>query len=155
MQKKIMIIVLSVLCQWTFAETCPDIKTIKTHLPIGWKLYDSENNSLLSSQQIIEFKNAAAQFTLAEWIHRDQHGMIRCYYMNDTGSHLTAYLGKDDFDLENTHHYWYQVTGSMHCAAGMTKCEFQQHTNAFNKIKSPRSFVHSHQNNIDTNQVSV
>lgn len=124
MHKKIgMMIALCFFTSFSFAETCPDIKTTH-HLPSGWKLFDSDNGTPLSPQQEANFISKAAQFTLAEWTTKT--GMIHCYYNDRTGSHLEAYAAKADFSPQNNKNYWYQVSGYMHCAAGMDKCAFQK-----------------------------
>ena len=78
-----------------------------------------------------QFTNHIDQFSLAEWMQSGpQKGAIHCYYSDKNGSVIEAYLAKDNFAPQNTNHAWYQVSGSMHCAAGMDACLFDPHTTA-------------------------
>lgn len=117
-------------CQLAWAETCPSIAAIKSNHLAGWKAYDSDDGVPLSSKREIQFKNNAREFALAEWTNSSKKsGSIHCYYRDNTGSDLEAYLAKDNFAPENSRDYWYQVSGSMHCAAGMDKCKFLDSSN--------------------------
>lgn len=118
-----------VLCQLSFAETCPSVADIKKNSLTGWKAYDSDDGKPLSTSREAEFKKILEQFALAEWSKSktDKHGSIHCYYRDNTGSSLEAYFAKDNFIPKlDPKTFWYQVSGSMHCAAGKEKCEFEQ-----------------------------
>ncbi|MFZ2316155.1 MAG: hypothetical protein WAW86_10935 [Gammaproteobacteria bacterium] len=123
MYKKLIIaislIMIHPLC---FAETCPTILALKHSALSDWKVYDSDDGKLVSAHRATEFKRIAQQFALAEW----SKGKIHCYYRDKEGSDLEAYLAKDHFALSNNKNYWYEVSGFMHCAAGMNECEFEQ-----------------------------
>jgi hypothetical protein len=131
-KKMILSICLSIcaalLCQLSFAESCPNVSDVKKDALFGWKVYDSEDGTLLSPTRARAFKKNAEQFALAEWAHRkDSKGnIIHCYYRDSAGSALEAYLAKDNFIPKNTKNYWYEVSGAMQCAAGTTECEFQR-----------------------------
>ena len=46
-----------------------------------------------------------------------------------------AYLAKDNFIPKLTaKSFWYQVSGYMHCAAGMDKCEFKMNSLAKHQL---------------------
>ncbi len=113
------------------AETCPSVNDIKKNNLHAWRLYDVEDNAPLTIKQISYFKKFAQQFTLAEWRQVDEkHGMIRCYYRDKNGSEARAYLTKNNFTPETSKNTWYSVSGSMHCAAGLNQCLFQQYTSS-------------------------
>ena len=130
MYKKVTIVVAAIIaCQLSFAETCPSTADIKHHHLQGWKAYDSTDGTLLSVKRDGSFRKMAEQFALAEWVHgKNKSGSIRCYYRDNNGSDLEAYLAKDNLVPSNLKNYWYQVSGFMDCAASMDKCEFQSYT---------------------------
>lgn len=114
------------LSQTCFAETCPDVNSVKKNHLSGWTVHDSDDGKILTATRIALYKKNIEQFTLAEWVNKGkQKGSIRCYYSDNNGSGLEAYLTKDSFQPTNSKNYWYQVSGSMHCAAGMRECVFQ------------------------------
>jgi hypothetical protein len=129
MHRKLLLLVamisFSTLC---FAESCPDVGTIKQHSLRGWKAYDSDNDKPLPTKRLARFVGAIEQFTLAEWkASKDKlHSVMHCYYRDKNGSQLEAYLTKENLTPTPDREMWYQVSGSMHCAAGMDKCQFQQ-----------------------------
>jgi hypothetical protein len=115
------------LCQVSFAETCPSISDIKGNSLNAWKAYDSDDGKPLSAAREAQFKKIVEQFTLAEWVRdkKKNSASIHCYYSDKTGSSLEAYLAKNNFHPKlSQNNFWYQVSGSMHCAAGKEKCEF-------------------------------
>jgi hypothetical protein len=114
------------LNQTSFADRCPSVDDIKNNHLNGWKAYDSDDGMLLSAARETQFKKIVEQFTLAEWKGtKKQPGSIHCYYSDKTGSSLEAYLAKDNFHPKlDPKSFWYQVSGFMHCAAGMERCEF-------------------------------
>ncbi|SRR5579883_2092638 len=113
------------LVSLSFAETCPSVQDIQESLHHGWRMYDSDDNTPLASTRITQFVKGAKQFTLAEWPNAQApKRTVHCYYRDNNGSQLEAYLAKDNFVPTNTNHYWYPVSGSMHCAAGADKCLF-------------------------------
>jgi hypothetical protein len=125
-KKCLMAIMLTFLCQLTFANTCPSIKDIKNDTLAGWKAYDSDEGTPLSSARVSAFKKNVQQFALAEWVNGgSKHGAIHCYYRDNNGSDLEAYLSKDHFTPRNEKNYWYEVSGFMQCAAGKERCEFE------------------------------
>lgn len=116
--------------QFTYAQTCPTVESIKAGKLAGWKAYDSEDKQLLSQQREATFLKNAEVFALAEWQQgKNGLGTVHCYYRDRTGSDLEAYLSTDNQMPMAQNSYWYHVTGSMHCAAGMNKCKFK-HQNA-------------------------
>lgn len=123
------IIALSVLAfsSSIFAETCPTVKDIRHNNIAGWKLYDSDDDTLLSTKRENHFKQAAIQFVLAESAKNKANKLsIHCFYRDQSGSNLDAYLSKDNFSPKKSNHdFWYQVSGHMHCAAGEKQCEFE------------------------------
>jgi hypothetical protein len=129
MHKKLIYLAISLamLCQISFAETCPSVKDIKTQsLTEGWKAYDSDDGQLLPPSRVAQLASHIDQFALAEWADTGRSGgVIHCYYRDKHGSDLEAYFSKDNFKPDNTKNMWYQVSGYMHCAAGMDKCSFQ------------------------------
>lgn len=117
---------LIILCvQTSFAETCPDVNQIKHPSFSNWKVYDSDNGTPLSPKRAAHFKDSATHFVLAEWAKNKNGGSIHCYYSDDNGSNLEAYLAKNNFIPENGKNFWYQVSGSMQCAAGAKECLFR------------------------------
>lgn len=129
MTKKLIVILgMLLFCPLVAAETCPSVDAIKknTHLQ-GWKAFDSEDGTPLSAKREAQFKKNIEQFVLAEWVNRDSRlGTIHCYYRDNTGSDLEAYLAKNNFMPQDSKKYWYQVTGSLQCAAGMDECHFKK-----------------------------
>ena len=124
-------VALLIFCQTSFAEKCPSVKDIKNHHASAWKAYDSDDGTPLPAKREAEFRKSAQEFALAEWTSADKKtGSIHCYYRDNNGSDLEAYLAKSHFSLNNHKNYWYTVSGHMHCAAGMDKCEF-------NLLKNP------------------
>lgn len=111
----------------SYAETCPTVKEIKNHSLSGWKAYDSEEGTPLSAAREARFENMAEQFALAEWKReKGLRSSIHCYYRDNSGSSLEAYLAKDNFIPKITNKsFWYQVSGYMHCAAGANNCPFE------------------------------
>jgi len=128
MNKKLMIsAALLMLCQAGFSLTCPSVASLKQNSLSGWKAYDSDDGTPLTLKRETQFKQNAKEFALAEWKWSGtdkKTGTIHCYYRDNTGSDLEAYLAKGNYSPENSKDYWYSVSGSMHCAAGMEKCEF-------------------------------
>jgi hypothetical protein len=114
------------LCQLSFAERCPSVSDIKSNNLKGWKAYDSDDGTLLSASRETQFKKIVEEFALAEWTsNKKQAGSIHCYYRDQTGSSLEAYFAKDNFHpIISAKNFWYEVSGYMHCAAGMERCEF-------------------------------
>lgn len=114
------------LHQLAYAQTCPTVADLKHGVPIGWKVIDTDDGGELSSGREVQFRQFAEEFALAEWVgHDSKTGSIHCYYRDKNGSDLEAYLTKDNFIPKNANHYWYQVSGSWQCAAGMDKCNFE------------------------------
>ena len=126
MHRKIFLLIsLIIFSSVGFAETCPQIKDIKSSTATGWKVYDSEDGTLLSAKRAAQFKKQITQFSLAEWTSEpNPNGAIHCYYRDQNGSDLDAYLAKKNFSPENATKIWYQVSGAMQCAAGVEKCIF-------------------------------
>lgn len=125
----VMIVLLYCVCQLCFAETCPNIAEVKHQLPKGWALYDSYDGQPLSASRIVKFKNTVQQFALAEWLKDARKGgVIHCYYRDENGSDLEAYLAKENYVLFNPKNFWYQVSGYMHCAAGQAECTFKNYS---------------------------
>ncbi|TAK73948.1 MAG: hypothetical protein EPO11_07670 [Gammaproteobacteria bacterium] len=117
---------LLLFCSLVFAEMCPSVQDIQKNRLHGWKIYDSDDNTPLPPKRVAQFIKGAKQFTLAEWPDARRHvGTVHCYYRDDNGSQLEAYLAKDNFIPTNVNHYWYSVSGSMNCAAGAERCLFQ------------------------------
>lgn len=120
---------LVILCHTAFAETCPTVKDIKNNALIGWKAYDSDDGTPLSSAREASFKKDIEEFTLAEWANdKNKNNTVHCYYRDKSGSHLEAYFAKDNFKPKvAANSFWYKVSGFMHCAAEMEKCQFESH----------------------------
>jgi hypothetical protein len=116
---------LSPIC---LADTCPSVADIKKDAIAGWRAYDSDDGVPLSADREKQYKKAIQEFVLAEWASEPNHtNTIHCYYRDQNGSSLEAYLSKENVTLtKRTKSYWYQVSGSMHCAAGMDQCKFEQ-----------------------------
>jgi hypothetical protein len=125
--KKLVFIALTLIASHAYAENCPTVGMIKHDMLNKWKAFDSDDNKPLSSKRLAQFKNNVDQFTLAEWQSKDAlHNSMHCYYRDKNGSQLEAYLTKDNLMPIDNKQLWYQVSGSMHCAAGMDKCMFQR-----------------------------
>jgi hypothetical protein len=129
LKRFLVMISFALLSQACLAERCPSVSDIKNNTINGWKAYDSDDGTPLSAARESQFKKIVEQFALAEWINvKNQPGSIHCYYRDSTGSSLEAYLSKDNFiPKKNPKSFWYEVSGFMHCAAGMDKCEFENH----------------------------
>lgn len=130
MIKKLLLIVLFYnVCQLSFGETCPNVADIKHQLPKGWALYDSDEGKPLSAERIAHFMSTVEQFALAEWMSdKNKGGVIHCYYRDQNGSDLEAYLAKENYIPFDPKNFWYQVSGYRHCAAGQDKCLFQSNS---------------------------
>lgn len=113
----------------SFATSCPSVAEIKKSQLQGWQAYDSDDGIRLSAAREKAFKKNIQEFALAEWVSGGkQHGTIHCYYRDQTGSALEAYLAKQNFIPTDTKHYWYKVSGFMQCAAGQKNCLFESKT---------------------------
>jgi len=112
----------------TFAQQCPSINDIKAHHLNGWHAYDSEDKRALSTPRFNHFKTNVKEFALAEWENK-QKGTIHCYYRDQYGSSLEAYLSKNNFLPDNTKNYWYDVSGFRECAASPNNCQFKINNN--------------------------
>ena len=130
MQKIILCLITALLLTQTlYAETCPSLKNLKSNLATTWKAYDSDDNKPLAPERSVQFINNIDQFSLAEWVQEGpRKGAIHCYYSDKNGSMLEAYLAKESYVPQNTKHFWYEVSGSMHCAAGTDACLFDPNT---------------------------
>jgi len=122
MLKQLTVITLLLTTTLVHADNCPTVSMIKHNMLNSWQAYDSDNNKPLSVKRLAQFKHNIDQFTLAEWQSKDVH----CYYRDKNGSQLEAYLTKSNLIPVNNKQRWYQVSGSMHCAAGMDQCIFQR-----------------------------
>jgi hypothetical protein len=126
MKKLIMSSIILLFSSLCVAETCPSVDTIKRDSLKGWKMYDSDDNTLVSAERLSHFKANIEQFILAEWEdENNKNNTVHCYYRDKDGSNLNAYLAKNNFRPDIAQKYWYKVTGSMQCTAGMDKCQFQ------------------------------
>jgi hypothetical protein len=126
-KKIIAVLGTALLLQMTmaYADTCPSVKDIQSKVLSGWKAYDSDDGTPLSSLREKEYKKTIEEFALAEWSdQQNRKGTMHCYYRDKTGSSLEAYLAQDYFVPQKHKNYWYKVSGFMHCAAGMEKCKF-------------------------------
>lgn len=124
--KKLLWLLLIFLPTWAYADHCPEVSEVKHIRLQQWHLYDSEEGNPLSTQREEAFRNAVAHFALAEWIGKKNGigGAIHCYYRDEHGSTLEAYLVKDSAPPKSNQAFWYNVSGFMHCAAGARECEF-------------------------------
>ncbi|RDI42398.1 DUF3757 domain-containing protein [Aquicella lusitana] len=136
MQKKLLIALCSLFaCSLSYADTCPSVQDIKTNKLHGWKAYDSDEDTQLPPKRLAIFKKEVTQFVLAELGNEhNKNNTMRCYYSDSNGSHLETYLAKDHFSLSKSKSYWYQVSGSMHCAAGVDKCKFNPYVLSQNQL---------------------
>ena len=108
-----------------FATTCPSIADIKHSTLHGWQVYDSDDNKPLGDKRLADFKKSIKHFVLAEWKQNTaQLGTMRCYYTDNDGSELEAYIAKNHFSPSKNKNEWYQVSGSLNCAASMGQCTF-------------------------------
>lgn len=127
LKKVILVASLAAWWQLSYADTCPSVSDIKNDTLVGWKAYDSDEGTPLSASRTTAFRNSVAAFVLAEWVDNKQKAAsMHCYYRDNTGSSLEAYLAKDNFLPNQTNKFWYKVSGYWHCAAGMDKCIFEQ-----------------------------
>lgn len=127
LNKLILAIAATLITSLAYAENCPTVGMIKQDMMNKWQAYDSDDNKPLSKKRLALFKRNVEQFTLAEWQSKNAlHNAMHCYYRDKNGSQLEAYLTKDDLMPASNRQLWYQVSGSMHCAAGMDKCMFQR-----------------------------
>lgn len=135
-KKLILACSLAVLWQISFAETCPTVSEIKNNHMRGWQIYDSDDGKPLSSARELDFKKSIEQFALAEWSTIEgKNSSIHCYYRDNAGSSLEAYIAKDHYIPKiAANNFWYKVSGFMHCAAGMEKCQFENHALVKNQL---------------------
>lgn len=127
LNKLILAIATTLIASLAYAENCPTVGMIKNNLMHKWQAYDSDDNKPLTKKRLAIFKRNVEQFTLAEWQSKDaQHSAMHCYYRDKNGSQLEAYLTKNNLMPINNKQLWYQVSGAMHCAAGMEQCLFQR-----------------------------
>jgi hypothetical protein len=125
MQKIIAILLCFFFVGFTFAETCPSVKTIKSDRAKFWKAYDTDNNKPLSKERAARLRNEITSFSMAESSLTSNRNGVHCYYNNNNGSNLEAYYAQEKVLAIKPSKYWYPVTGQMQCAAGPDKCEFQ------------------------------
>lgn len=124
MLKKIIHIFILSYCAYVSAQTCPTITDIRNNKLAGWKAYDIYGMKF-NEEQTARFRQHSLEFAVAEVIPYAHRGLaIRCLYRDKNGSNLQGYLAKDDIVADNSKNYWYQVSGSQHCAAGLHKCQF-------------------------------
>jgi hypothetical protein len=126
MKKGLFFLCLTLSTTLSYADTCPPVTAIKNNTLIGWKTYDSDAGIPVSPKQVDTFKRLAYQFVLAEWT--TDHHSIHCYYRAKNGANLEVYLAKPNFLPNKNSPFWYQVSGSLHCAAGMQQCAFQTYS---------------------------
>lgn len=126
MHKLCWILSLFLFSQFAFANTCPSIETLKKGDLSDWNFYDTDDNKPLSSKRIAQYKTDAVAFALAEWTSQDREGTIHCLYHDKAGSDMEAYLAKNHVQLSSVKKFWYDVSGSQQCAAGMHECEFKE-----------------------------
>lgn len=125
---KLMTVILALFfCHSAMADTCPSVKDLKAGTTHGFQAYDSDDDSLLSKERLAQFIKNTEQFILAEWQDtKDHQGAVHCYYRDMNGSQMDTYLKKTNLVPANPQKRWYEVSGSMHCAAGMESCLFKQ-----------------------------
>lgn len=134
LKRFILMLVMSVFCTAVFADSCPSVNDIKNNTMHGWKAYDSDDDTPLSPQRFAAYSTSLEQFTLAEWKKgSDNKTSIHCFYRDHNGSALEAYLAKDNLSPTlgsntSSKDQWYQVSGSLNCAAGSDQCKFQANT---------------------------
>jgi len=121
---------LSMLCcmllsSLTYADLCPSVQDLQSGKALHWRAFDSDNGKPLAGKHQARLISQIRQFALAEWSRTEARASIRCYYKNESGSHLEAYFARKNISPIQPSKYWYQVTGMMHCAAGTDKCAFQ------------------------------
>ncbi len=110
------------------AQTCPSVKDIRNNKIPGWRAYDIYGTKF-TEEQTQQFRGHALEFALAEVIPYNKGTLaIRCLYRDKNGSNLQGYLAKDNIVADNTMNYWYEVSGSKHCAAGVKLCQFAPNT---------------------------
>jgi hypothetical protein len=127
MLKNLIVLLIILLCtNQSFAESCPSIGDIKKQIFHGWQAYDSDKQRLVSIQRLSTFKKQASKFLFAEWVEKGQNLSGHCYYSDGHGSFLEVFLAKEKVMPLNSRGYWYPVSGYMHCAAGANKCQFNQ-----------------------------
>lgn len=112
------------LSPFALADTCPTVAALKKDNLVDWGVYDSDDGKPLSAERIATYKNDAVAFALAEWNGQGKEGAIHCFYHDNAGSDMEAYVAKNHVQLSSNKKYWYQVSGSTQCAAGMQECEF-------------------------------
>lgn len=130
MRNTLFSLMLVLICGMSFAETCPSIKALKKTALAGWTFYNSTDDKPLSTEREAFIKKQAKQLAVVEWTSQDgKTGSVHCYYMDKDGSHFDAYLAKENLTLSSARRYWYPVTGSMNCAAGISRCQFSRAIN--------------------------
>lgn len=124
MFKKIFQMTILLFCSYCCAQTCPSVNDIRDNKIAGWKAYDIYGVKF-TQEQTTQFRKHSLEFAVAEVIPYAHRGLaIRCLYRDKNGSNLLGYLAKDDIVADNSKNYWYEVSGSQHCAAGLHNCEF-------------------------------
>jgi len=113
------------LCTASIAAICPSVQTLKSNQAKNWQAFDSDNGKPLSAVRETRLKLAITQFALAEWSSTKDKNRIHCYYKSQNGSNLEAYFAHHSTTKVSPSRYWYEVTGMLHCAAGVDKCQFQ------------------------------
>lgn len=109
-----------------FAEKCPTVDDIKHNRLRGWQLHDTDDGPVNSAKRIADYRAQIKQFALAEWENvNNKENLMHCYYLDADGSNLNAFLAKKDFHPLDETKFWYTVTGSLQCTAGMDKCQFK------------------------------
>lgn len=123
MARMLLSVGLFLISGFCWAQTCPSVASIKNDKIKGWVAYDMYGKTL-STKENIRFKEHALEFALAEVTQHANKLAVRCLYRDKSGSNLEAYLAKDNIVADNTKNYWYSVSGSTHCAAGVSLCQF-------------------------------
>ena len=120
---------LTLLCATTLhlahAETCPTVAELKNNNLRGWEIYDSNNGSPLSPEQWQDFKHNAQQFLMAEYAYGAPEGPSHCYYGNQKGEYMDAFLARHSFHPGGTC-AWREVDGFTRCYSNIEACIFEE-----------------------------
>jgi beta-xylosidase len=124
MKKLIISCCLSLITTLCYANTCPSVQSLKSPSLTQWHIYDSDDNTPLTANRLVDFKKNVSQFILAEWVNNNHGGTIHCYYRDKDGSDLNAYVTNQQLASISSNHWWYKVTGATDCTASANKCRF-------------------------------
>lgn len=109
----------------SYAQTCPSIDDLHHQNLHGWRAFDIDNGTLLSTERLLTYTQQAQEFALAEWMDEAPEGPAHCYYYDTQkdSSYLGAFLASQDVIPDNWKGPQRNV---MQCYSGINECRFME-----------------------------